>query len=120
VEDDEDQLATAPRMLSRLGYQVTARRGALEALETVTHDPGAFDLVLTDYDMPEMDGIELAHRLESLAPKLPVVLVSGRLGAVTDWPSGGNIRKLVHKPYDQAALARAIREALGHARTEDA
>ncbi len=120
VEDDEDQLATAPRMLSRLGYQVTPCRSALMAIEALERAPEAFDLVLTDYDMPEMDGIELAHRLETLVPGLPVVLVSGRLGAVQNWPSGGNIRKLVHKPYDQAAMAQAIREALGPARPEDA
>ena len=112
-----------PRPACWPGWATRSRPGAgpWRPWKPSPHDPAAFDLVLTDYDMPEMDGIELAHRLETLAPELPVVpgFRTARARCRTG-PSGGNIRKLVHKPYDQAALAQAIREVLGHASAEDA
>ena len=112
VEDDEDQLLTIPRVLAQLGHEVTARGSPLEALAVLAAAPAAFDVLITDFDMPEVNGLELARRAAKIAPELPVVLVSGRLGDIEDIKLAGNIQKVVLKPYNQAIISAAIREVL--------
>jgi two-component system, cell cycle sensor histidine kinase and response regulator CckA len=114
VEDDLDQLATVPRVLGKLGYQVTAHSSAAEALRAL--DTDRFDLVLTDFDMPDVNGVEFARRLLTARPGLPVVMISGRLhtGDIPeDLPE--NILRVLAKPYTQAALSEALHELLGGA-----
>ncbi len=112
VEDDEDQLETIPRVLTRLGYAVTAHRGAAAALETLAARPDGFDCLVTDYDMPEINGLRLAEEAARLAPGLPVILVSGRKRAAEAQGESAHISKLVLKPYDGGQITRAIREVL--------
>jgi len=119
VEDDQDQLATIPRVLGKLGYEVTGRGSAAEALRLLDERSLAgagFDLVLTDFDMPGENGVEFARRLATEHPGLPVVMVSGRLhtGEIPhDLPP--NILSVLAKPYSQSALSEALREILGGA-----
>ncbi len=112
VEDDEDQLLTIPRVLAQLGHEVAAHGAARSALAHLAADPAAFDVLITDFDMPEMDGLELARQAAAIAPDLPVILVSGRLGDIEDRKLAGNIKKTVLKPYNQAIISVAIREVL--------
>jgi PAS domain S-box-containing protein len=112
VEDDMDQIATVPRVLGKLGYEVTAHSSAAEALRAL--DTDRFDLVLTDFDMPDVNGVEFARRLLSIRPGLRVVMISGRLhtGDIpADLPE--NIVRVLAKPYTQAALSEALSELLG-------
>ncbi|MBI4804123.1 MAG: PAS domain-containing protein [Desulfovibrio sp.] len=112
VEDDEDQLKVIPRVLQLMGYTVTAVNGAADALEYLAKSPGLVEIVVTDYDMPGLSGVELAERLNRLAPSLPVILVSGRRSALTAAELAGNIRTVVLKPYNGDDLARAIGQVL--------
>jgi len=116
VEDDQDQLATIPRVLGRLGYEVAGSASAAEGLRTLNEAPGFFDLVLTDFDMPGVNGVEFARRIMAEHPHLPVVMVSGRLHAgemPPDLPP--NILRVLAKPYSQGALSEVLREILGNA-----
>ena len=54
MEDDEDQLATIPRVLGKLGYEAAGMPGAAEALQALATTPNGFDAVLTDFDMAEL------------------------------------------------------------------
>ncbi|MHC1710753.1 MAG: PAS domain S-box protein [Solidesulfovibrio sp.] len=112
VEDDEDQLLTIPRVLAQLGHEVSAHSGAAAALAQLRADPRAFDVCITDFDMPDMDGLELARNIAAIAPQLPIIMVSGRLGDIEDRKIAGNIKKIVLKPYNQAIISAAIREVL--------
>ncbi|EHJ46713.1 signal transduction histidine kinase, nitrogen specific, NtrB [Solidesulfovibrio carbinoliphilus subsp. oakridgensis] len=112
VEDDEDQLLTIPRVLAQLGHEVSAHGGGASALARLAADPDAFDVCITDFDMPDLNGLELAGKIAAVAPRLPVILVSGRLGDVEEREMVGNIRKIVLKPYNQAIISAAIREVL--------
>ena len=100
-------------MLGRLGYEVSGRASAAQALRALDDAPGAFDLVLTDFDMPGVNGVEFAQRLLATHPGLPVVMVSGRLHAgeiPPDLPA--NIVRVLAKPYSQGALSAVLREIL--------
>ena len=115
VEDDDDQRETIPRVLAQLGYEVTAARDADEALHQFAESPLPFNLVITDFDMPETNGFELAARIEKLSPNTPVIIVSGRQRAASI-ETTGNIKKIVSKPYNKAVISEAIRQILD---TED-
>ena len=104
VEDDEDQLNTTPRILTDMGHRVEAVRDPLTALEMVKNDPKWFDLIISDYDMPKMSGIELATALMFL----PVIIVSGREDAVKAAATCNNIVAVLMKPYDRNDLQRTI------------
>ncbi|MGE4193001.1 MAG: ABC transporter substrate binding protein [Pseudodesulfovibrio sp.] len=112
VEDDRDQLATTPRLLETMGFEMTALESPAAALRMVGDDENRFDLVITDYDMPGMSGTQMAKDLAAVAPNLPIILVSGREDAVHAAADLPNIRMVVIKPYDKQDLSRAINAAL--------
>ncbi len=112
VEDDPDQLQTAPRLLRDLGYEVDAVGESSKALELLAARPSRFDLIISDYDMPGLNGVELAKGVQRQQPDLPVIIVSGReeaLGAVTQVE---NVVRVVIKPYEKNLLKSVIEAAL--------
>ncbi len=113
VEDDEDQLQTIPRVLESLGYSVTSSGHPEQALEMLQNTPEAWDLLITDFDMPDINGLELAQEVGMLVPALPVILVSGRDVASQGAGSLPNIRTMISKPYNKGTLAEAIHRILG-------
>lgn len=112
VEDDEDQVETTPRMLESLGFSVVAEKDPTQALERLEVDPQAFDLLITDYDMPDLNGLELIREALSINARLPVILVTGRDEAVEGAQALNNIRMVVQKPYNKMILSDAIRQVL--------
>lgn len=115
VEDDEDQLHTAPRILREAGFSVTAAGTPRQAIDHVAASPVGFDLVITDYDMPGMNGIELLERIHQLNPSLPFLLVSGREDAIAAALSTPSIRRVFIKPYDRFELISTINTILEEA-----
>ena len=76
AEDDDAMRAYLVRALERSGYGVVAVDRGTEALKLVDAG-GAFDLLLTDIVMPEMDGIELAQKVAIIAPDTRVMFITG-------------------------------------------
>lgn len=114
VEDDEDQLATTPRILESLGYQVTACRNPATAMNLVRDEPDAFQLIITDFDMPGANGLELAREVSIIREDLPVIMVSGREKVLNLATKENNIAKVLVKPYTKSSLSQAIRQILGN------
>jgi CheY-like chemotaxis protein len=113
VDDEAALLEIETRMLSHLGYRVTAAGSPERALALFENDPNAFDLVLTDMTMPNMSGSELARQLLEIRADLPVVLVTGYNEQITrEKALSMGIRDLVLKPFNTAALAGIVRKAL--------
>jgi CheY-like chemotaxis protein len=75
VDDNASGLAARKTVLEELGLRVFVSLSGADALDQFTSGP--FDLVVTDYRMPRMDGLELISRLRAMAPTLPIVLLSG-------------------------------------------
>ncbi len=112
VEDDEDQLATTPRILESLGYQVVACQDPKQALKLLARDKIGFDMLLTDYDMPHTNGLDLAKKAAKIAPLMPVILISGRKNAVEAAQNQKNIRSVVIKPYNKLQISEVIHKVL--------
>ena len=64
-------------LLERLGYRATCFCDPAAALDVVQAHPGEYDVVVTDYKMPPMSGLDVARVLRSVEPGLPVVISSG-------------------------------------------
>lgn len=99
-------------LLKKLGYKARALYGGVEALSIFKARPHAFDLVITDYMMPDMTGDELTRRIREVRPDIPVVLCTGYAdlpaAVLTKW----GIDALLPKPYSIDATTRLVRNLL--------
>ncbi|MEB1529573.1 PAS domain-containing protein [Xanthomonas sp. WHRI 7945] len=108
VDDDRLVLANTAQMLGELGHQVAAAGSGPEALAMLAQQ--RFDLVVTDYAMPDMTGMQLAVAIRQAQPALPILLLSG----YTDLAPGAHPQiPRLSKPYSRAGLARAVVDAVG-------
>lgn len=114
VEDDSEQRQVIPRVLRQLGYRVVVAKNGHRAMEKFQGADSPFDLVITDFDMPGMDGLELARRLAEIAPETPVIIVSGRRRAAS-LTRTDNIREIVMKPYNRSVIGHVIGKVLNRA-----
>ncbi len=80
VDDDPVMGLMVQRLLQREGYAVTLYESAAQALARTREPAPPPVLVITDHNMPEMSGLELAAELSRLWPGLPIVLTSGYVG----------------------------------------
>jgi DNA-binding NtrC family response regulator len=75
VDDQESMRSLLKDMLEVIGYDVTLAEGGEEALHLM--ESNQFDLVLTDLNMPGMDGTALLRAIKSTRAELPVVIITG-------------------------------------------
>lgn len=113
VDDERANAHMGKQMLSRLGYDVTARVSPAEAFELFSANPHDFDLIVTDQTMPQMTGDELASAVHNIRPELPIVLVTGFSETVTakNFKQRGFAAFLM-KPLLLRELATTVRDAL--------
>jgi len=75
VDDNKLGLIARRSVLEELGHRITTASEGEEALQQFS--PGKFDLLITDYKMPRMNGLELIRKVRELDSNLPVILISG-------------------------------------------
>jgi CheY-like chemotaxis protein len=75
VDDDKALQHVLSRTLSSMGYDVTLAGNGLEAISLFL--TGAYDLVITDFQMPLMNGRELSRLVKEQSPSTPVIVISG-------------------------------------------
>ena len=74
IDDEQDFLDATANLLRRLDYEPMTTSDVRYALELI--ESQSFDLVLCDLQMPDLDGLEMIHRIRIYAKDLPVVIVS--------------------------------------------
>ena len=79
LDDDEVMVLLVERLLRRLGYRVSCYQDPREAVAAVRAQSQTFDLVVSDFNMPEFSGLDVARELANIRPDLPVVISSGYL-----------------------------------------
>lgn len=109
VDDDAGVLQLIVRLLGQAGYRILTASNGLEALQVYESYAPSLDLVLTDVDMPEMNGLELAARIHSAHPSAKVLLMSG--GVPADLGDVLESRSLLRKPFRPHELVAAIQGA---------
>lgn len=114
AEDQQVSRLILTTYLREWGYDVTEATNGLEALEHIRANGFDFDMLITDWSMPEMDGLELASRVRSLSEKtkyIYIMLLTGR-GAFSDIIQGfsqGGVDDYIVKPFEANELQMRIR-----------
>ncbi len=116
VDDEEMLVEFAQELLERLGYEVIAKTSSMEALETFRAHPEKFDVVITDQDMPNLAGVELARELLEIRPDIPIIMCTGFSYRINPEKAKAlGFSAFLSKPVVARDLAQAIRSALDKA-----
>jgi signal transduction histidine kinase len=119
LDDDEVMCLMVEHLLKRTGYRITTIGDPKAALALIQERPQAFDIVVTDYNMPQLSGIEVVRQLAALRADLPVIVSSG---LVTDtlraqaYQAGA--RAVMHKERSVEELVPLLRLLLDDAGRE--
>ncbi|HXA41001.1 MAG TPA: response regulator, partial [Phenylobacterium sp.] len=106
VDDDELVLTNTAAMLEDLGHRVLAATSAADAMVLLARSTP--DVVITDFAMPQVTGLQLAEEIRARHPGMPVVLATG----YAELPPGvGEDLMRLSKPYGQAELAEMLQQA---------
>lgn len=111
VDDDNDYLHLLSMLLRCEGFHVAAASDGIHALQLMRHIN--FRMVITDFSMPKMNGLELATKLKEQHPGTPVVLITGN--AISDLIESAfvaGISNVFTKPLDLQRLLSVIRSLL--------
>ncbi|UCE87069.1 MAG: response regulator [Deltaproteobacteria bacterium] len=112
VDDEARILSSLRRALRREGYEVHTAESPDEALRAL--DAGSFDLILADYRMPGMTGVEFLARAAERWPDAVRILLTGWSEQVPRAAlEAAGVRALLEKPWDPEALKRVIRDSVG-------
>jgi hypothetical protein len=119
VDDERSLASVGERRLTALGYVVTVSTDPAAALEMFRERPGDFDLVMTDYSMPRMNGLDLARAIHQIRPEVPIFLSTGFAEEFAEESlEASGIRQVLNKPLGIQDLAMAIRAVLEPARDD--
>ena len=77
VDDDAQICDSQKKALELIGYSVTAIQDSRAAEETFSKNPGQFDVLILDLNMPQLSGFELAERIFKIRSKIPAILTTG-------------------------------------------
>ncbi len=112
--DDEPMVGRSMRlMLERLGYVVASSLHPDGALDLFRASPDTFDAVITDFQMPGMNGVELMRRIRQSRPEIPVFMTSGFAGKMTpEMMREAGVTDFLPKPVEMALLTDLLARAL--------
>ena len=120
IADDEDSMrALVARAIGMDGHDIVTAQDGAEALEILTREQGGFDLLLTDIQMPVMDGIALALSAARDFPDVTILLMTG---FADQRERASNLNAIAHdvitKPFSAADIRTAVADALAARKVE--
>ena len=115
VDDDPGIRELYETMLGTYGYEVLVAEGGLQALNLFRSKKKEIDAVISDYEMPGMNGAQLAAELKRYDPDIPVIVISGSLPVLEEtpyfvdaaFPKGASVEKIVDHIEAQLEARRA-------------
>lgn len=120
IVDDEDSMRMlVARAVAMDGHEIITAEDGAEALEILGREQGAFDLLLTDIQMPVMDGIALALAVARDFPELTILLMTG-FAEQRERAAGLSAiaHDVVTKPFAVADIRTAVADALAARRVD--
>jgi DNA-binding NtrC family response regulator len=114
VDDEPAILTVLELLLNKFGYIVILKSNAESALFLIREGVNV-DLVITDYRMPGMNGVEFVRELRRILPSVPVLMLTGDITVEIE-PSLG-VFELINKPVAGKELDRIVKAALDRAAT---
>ena len=113
VDDDPFFRSAVSRILQKAGFHTIEASDGFEAYEIVRANGASVDLLLTDLQMPRMDGLALIGSVRELYPKMPALLITASRLA-----SQPGAFRVLNKPIGREALLQAVRNAIAAAGAE--
>ena len=120
VDDEPTVMQMGTTALERLGYKVTSSADSVIALELVRAGPCDFDLVITDFTMPKMTGLDFTREVRQILPHIPILLCTGFSEKITRRSLEELEVGLLMKPYGMQQLSETVRKVLEGAHTKAA
>jgi two-component system, cell cycle sensor histidine kinase and response regulator CckA len=116
VDDNDVFLIVVSKMLSRLGYEVSAADSAENGLSIFLKNK--FDVVLSDFEMPGMDGVSFACSVKKSAPLTRVVIMTGAGKEIVFSRKSTAVDEVISKPFTLAEIGETIQNLSGNALCE--
>ena len=113
VEDEEDLRELLASMLHDYGYSILVARDGMEALERYRRHRQDIELIITDMDLPKLNGAAVSQSILNDNPNARIILISGFLEApLKESILASGVREFVAKPYTLAQMLQVIRKVL--------
>jgi CheY-like chemotaxis protein len=110
VEDDLLNRDLICKVLRKEGHQVVEACDGAIALEIL--QVLAFDLVITDFVMPKLNGIEFVEHLHSLQPRIPIIFITGFLSVISGKTILDDVAEVLAKPFELDVLRSTVHRLL--------
>lgn len=112
VDDDRDNLVLIKHILEIEGVEVHCAASGEEALPKITER--AFSLMITDLNMPGMNGFELSRKALAIAPQMPIIMSTGDFSPeITRLAMEIGISKILAKPFSPNKMLKMVRDLMG-------
>lgn len=112
VDDEEMLVELGKKILEKQGHEVTMFTYSIDALKVFCKTPYKFDMVITDFNMPHMNGGQLSKKIKEIRNNIPVILVTGcqdiTENNLTEW----GIDALIDKPYHLEEIIDLVQHLL--------
>ena len=113
LDDNETIVNSAQNMLQYLGYKVTIFTDGREALKAFSEKPSEFDLVITDYVMPDLTGVDIAEKMIRIRVDIPIILCTEDSELISSKKAVAlGFRGLILKPFNYREFAGLVRRVL--------
>ena len=110
IDDDHLNRKLISEALRKEGHRVVEACDGAIALEILQMLP--FDLVITDFVMPKLNGIKLVEHLHYLQPRLPIIFVTGYLSVISGKTILDDVAEILPKPFELGVLRSTVQRLL--------
>ncbi|MCD4744183.1 MAG: response regulator [Desulfobacteraceae bacterium] len=114
--DDENLITESfGELFSDYGYTVDVFNSPEKALKAVSENSKRYDVVVTDFQMPKMNGLEFAKKVKNINNKIAIIISSGNIASISEEQAKKvELHAIVQKPFDDDKLAQIIQDAINN------
>jgi len=113
IDDNNDLRIVVSKLLSRLGYEVSSADSGENGLSIFLENQ--FDIVLSDYEMPGIDGVDFACSIKKCSPGTPVVIMTGAGKHTVFSRKSTAVDEVLSKPFNLTEIDETIQNLSGKA-----
>jgi DNA-binding NtrC family response regulator len=114
IDDEALLVKLGEDILRRLNYAVQGFTDAAEAMERFRAAPDRFDLVVSDMNMPKMNGVRVIKEVRRIRPDIPIIICSGYSDNMDETRAAELGCQYIQKPIEMKTLSEAVRSALAN------